>query len=244
MAAAFLFDLDGTLLDFEGASHRALNTALRPHSASFRDDEPVSWALQARVVGTPEENWTRVILHEVGLADHVSPRAFANSYHESVAEAYETTPLMPGALELVRGLRARFPSTKLAIATSSVRRNFDRKMAFHSELLALFDAVVTGAEVPAGRGKPAPDIFIEAARRLGADPRKCVVFEDAPSGVRAGKAAGALVVAVPDWHFAAVNGDKFHEADLVVPDFVGFLDRYVEALKKWMSEEGRAEGSE
>ena len=69
-------------------------------------------------------------------------------------------------------------------------------MAHHAEILALVDAVVTGDEVR--RGKPAPDIFVEAARRLGCAPRRCVVFEDAPAGVQGAHGAGCACVALPD----------------------------------------------
>ncbi|CAK9014523.1 unnamed protein product [Durusdinium trenchii] len=87
----------------------------------------------------------------------------------------------------------------MAIATSSPRTSFNQKMLYHKEILSLMDAVVTGDEVK--NGKPAPDIFQEAARRLGKNASKCVVFEDSPLGIRGAQAAGALTVALPDPRF-------------------------------------------
>ena len=240
----FLFDLDGTLLAFETASHAALNAALRgvplprgsvgvtrttttttTTTSTDAAAEPVSWRIHASIVGTKEEDWSREVLRAVGVDEaSLTPKEFARRWHEEIDAALGEMELMPGALELVRGLRRRFPRARMAIATSSVRGNFAKKMRRHAELLVEMDAVVTGDQVE--RGKPAPDIFVEAARRIGVDPSRCVVFEDAPAGVRAGQAAGAMVVAVPDPRFAEWNAPKFASADVVVSSLEGFLDKW------------------
>mmetsp|Transcript_110332 Transcript_110332/g.307405 ORF Transcript_110332/g.307405 Transcript_110332/m.307405 type:complete len:137 (-) Transcript_110332:78-488(-) len=128
---------------------------------------------------------------------------------------------MRGAVELVERLSAL--DVRMAIATSSPRAAFDKKMAHQPWLLAPMSAVVTGDDPEVMRGKPAPDIFLEAARRLGADPADCVVFEDAPSGVRAGHEAGAYTVAIPDDRFLG-TGD-FSPAD-----------RILASLEEWVAE--------
>ena len=84
----------------------------------------------------------------------------------------------------------------MAIATSSPRHSFDKKMKYHQNILASMSAVVTGDEC--AHGKPAPDIFLEAARRLGCDPKQCIVFEDSPLGIEGAQRAGCRTVALPD----------------------------------------------
>ena len=84
-------------------------------------------------------------------------------------------------------------------------------------MFAHMKAIVAGDDPAVKNGKPAPDIYLEAARRLNVDPKECLVFEDALSGVRSGKAAGCHVVAIPDSRFSKEEKDKFlQEADQVV----------------------------
>jgi pseudouridine-5'-monophosphatase len=185
----FLFDLDGTLLDFEGASHLALNSPLE------KLGKHVDWALHASICGKPAHYWSKEVLNRLEVTE-MSPDEFSREFHEHIKLAFPTMTLMPGALAIVKRLRALFPEAGFAIATSSERHSFDVKMSFHPELLSYFDVIVTGNEIP--RGKPNPDIFLEAARRLGVEPHRCAVFEDAPSGAQAGRRAGATVIAIPD----------------------------------------------
>ncbi|CAE7195519.1 GPP1 [Symbiodinium sp. CCMP2592] len=189
---AVIFDLDGTLIDYEGASHEALEAPL------LRRDKALSWDLHGKIVGTKTEDWSRKILQDVSMdPGALTPEAYVQEYLEEIKALYSKIPAWPGTLPLLRALKkAGFP---MAIATSSPRISFDEKMKYHQEILDLMDAVVTGDEV--ARGKPAPDIFEEAARRLGKDSRKCVVFEDSPLGIAGGQAAGCLTAALPDPRF-------------------------------------------
>ncbi|CAE7471935.1 GPP1 [Symbiodinium natans] len=186
---AIIFDLDGTLIDYEGASHEALEAPLQ------RRGKTLSWDLHGKIVGTKTEDWSRKILQDVGLTpDILTPEAYVKEYLEDIKALYSKILAWPGTLPLLRSLKkAGFP---MAIATSSPRVSFDQKMRYHQEILDLMDAVVTGDEV--AKGKPAPDIFLEAARRLGKESRKCIVFEDSPLGVAGGQAAGCLTAALPD----------------------------------------------
>jgi len=91
----------------------------------------------------------------------------------------------------------------MAIATSSRMSGVEKKKTRHERyLFEHIDVIVTGDDPAVGNGKPAPDMYLEAARRLGVDPTECLVFEDALSGVKSGKAAGCQVVAVPDPRFS------------------------------------------
>lgn len=84
-------------------------------------------------------------------------------------------------------------------------------------------AIVAGDDPAVKNGKPAPDIYLEAAKRLNVDPKECLVFEDALSGVRSGKAAGCRVVAIPDCRFSAEEKIQFEkEADVVLEDLWSF----------------------
>lgn len=137
----------------------------------------------------------------------VSVEAFQQLALEGQLREMAKCELMPGARRVVEGLaRAGVP---LAVATSSARITFDEKSRRHADVFALMTAIVTGDDPAVKNSKPAPDIFLEAARRLGADPASCLVFEDSPNGVRAALAANMQVVWVPDpaFDFAADHHD-------------------------------------
>ena len=118
-------------------------------------------------------------------------------------------PLIDGAVEAVERLAARWP---LGLASSSNRPLIDLVLDV-SGLARLFRATVSSEEV--ARGKPAPDVFLEAARRLGVPPERCAVVEDSANGIRAGRATGMLVVTIPNPHFPP-DDDALAAADVVL----------------------------
>lgn len=212
---AVLFDMDGVLLDSERPSLALLGARLRAHGVDVDERELRS------VCGRP-----RAYLH-----DFLAPRlravgvetdAFVADYDarkEAALRAGEIRPF-PAALPLLRGLRAR--GWRLALATSTERPRMLARLA-STGILELFDAVVTGDEVV--RGKPAPDIFLLAAERVGADPGRCWVVEDSVAGVEAGRAGGMRV--------AAVAGTFDAEALLAADHVVGDLGELVAWLDAW-----------
>jgi HAD superfamily hydrolase (TIGR01509 family) len=122
----------------------------------------------------------------------------------------EAPPLLPGAVDAVRRVGAWVP---LAIASSSNRELIDVVLRM-SGLAADFSATVSSEEVT--RGKPSPDVYLEAAHRLGVDAARCGAVEDSHNGIRSAKAAGMWVVAVPNPHYPP-DDEALALADVVVP---------------------------
>lgn len=109
---------------------------------------------------------------------------------------YPQAQFLPGVIRLTKHLyQNQIPS---AIATSSSRHHFNMKTIHHQQWLSLFDCFVLGDDPEIRQGKPAPDIFLIAAKRLGANPEQCLVFEDSIAGMEAALAAKMSVVAIPD----------------------------------------------
>ena len=111
----------------------------------------------------------------------------------------------------------------MAIATSSRKEAVDKKATNHSDMFRHISTIVAGDHPAVKSGKPAPDIYLEAARQLGVEPSECLVVEDALSGVRSGKAAGCTVVAVPDARFTEDEKAIFAtESDFVLESLWDF----------------------
>ncbi|MDI5966197.1 HAD family hydrolase [Streptantibioticus silvisoli] len=182
---AVIFDLDGTLVDSEPLYYEAGRRTLAAHGVTG-----FSWERHLRFVGVGTEDTLRSLRAEYGLAAPVADLlAEMDGHYLALAP---DAALLDGAVALARRLAAA--GHPLAVASGSSRAAIDAALA-GSGLAPLFGAVVSAQEVD--RGKPAPDVFVEAARRLGADAAHCVVVEDSPPGVRAAAAAGMRCVAAP-----------------------------------------------
>ena len=127
-------------------------------------------------------------------------------------------PLKEGALEFLEQLRTE--GIRAGIATSNSRQLVDSVLKARG-IDRYFSSVVTGCEVKAG--KPAPDIYLQAARNLGVSPEACMVFEDVPAGIRAGKRAGMTVTAVADEFSAGLSDEKRRLADYYIEDYRAML---------------------
>ena len=132
-------------------------------------------------------------------------------------EKFPGCEAMPGAEALVRELNAM--GIPMALATSSYRDLYELKIQRHRDWFDLFDGVVTGDDPEVGSAKPAPDIFLTAARRIGVQPDTSLVFEDAPSGLQAGIAAGMKVLCVPDPN---MDRSRYNDATLVLDSLLDF----------------------
>lgn len=180
---ACVFDLDGVLVDSEPVWEEVRRAFVADHGGAWQPDT------QSRLMGMSTPEWA-AYLHELGV--DLPPEDIARGVVDQMAARYrDEVPLMPGAVEAVRRLSER---TTLGLASSSPRRLIDVVLDA-AGLTESFAATVSTEEVP--RGKPAPDGYLEAARRIGADPGGCVAVEDSSNGLRSAYAAGMRVIAVP-----------------------------------------------
>ncbi|MBN2382360.1 HAD-IA family hydrolase [bacterium] len=183
-----IFDLDGVLLDTEMMYTVAAQEFLEPFGYEF------TWSLKEKMMGHTELEAAAILVEE--LDPPFTPQEFVESRTRILETMYPRAELKPGVDALVRYLAER--GVPQAIATSCPRASFELKMTLHQDLLPYFQVIVTGDDPELEHGKPAPDIYLLAARRLRACPSSCLVFEDSLSGVQAGLAAGMRVWAVPD----------------------------------------------
>ncbi|KAK9830894.1 hypothetical protein WJX81_002312 [Elliptochloris bilobata] len=187
---AVIFDMDGLLLNTEVFYTIVQEQCLRRFGISF------TFELKKKMMGKKALDAAKVLIEETGLQSRLTPEEFLQEREAKLDLLFPTAELMPGAERLLWHLHTH--SVPFALATSSHERHYAVKTQRHIELFSLFSHRVTGDQV--ARGKPEPDIFLAAAAGFSppvpAD--RCLVFEDAPTGVVAAKAAGMSVVMVPD----------------------------------------------
>lgn len=190
-----IFDMDGLLLDTEKIYERILGDVCKSYNS------PYPWATRMRVLGTTEQRTVSIIVNDLKLSCTVDD--FLKKFREKQLLELGGAPLLKGAERLVRHLHQH--NIPIALATSSGADSVEVKIKNHQELFALFNHKVMGSsDAEVKEGKPAPDIFLVAAKRFPDSPKpdQCLVFEDAPNGVTAGVSAGMQVVMVPDPHIS------------------------------------------
>lgn len=188
-----IFDMDGLLLDTEKFYTEVQEIILARYNKTF------DWSLKAKMMGKKAIEAARVFVEETGISDTLTAEDFLVEREAQLQSMFPTSELMPGASRLIRHLHEK--GIPFALATGSHKRHFELKTQRHGELFSLMHHVVLGDDPEVKQGKPSPDIFLAAAKRFeGApiDPKKILVFEDAPAGVLAAKNAGMSVVMVPD----------------------------------------------
>ncbi len=184
---AFIFDMDGLLLDTEGVYKRSWTEAARRLGFDLTDE--IYLMLIGITVADSEKRLVEVFGPRFPLDEF---RKDARSRYEAIVET-EGIPLKPGVREMLEW--ARHKNIPCAVATSTVSAEAQARLAKHG-ILKEFRHLIGGEMI--NRGKPHPDIFLRAAEALGIDPSHCLVFEDAHSGVRAAKAANMQVLLIPD----------------------------------------------
>jgi HAD superfamily hydrolase (TIGR01509 family) len=199
---AVVFDLDGLLLDTEQLWDEVRESLARERGGRWSEHA------QADMMGMSSPEWSRYMHDVVGLAE--SPDEIAAEVVRRMEARYrERLPLVPGAREAVERLAARWP---LGLASSSNRPLID--LALEVGGLARFFAATVSSEEVTG-GKPAPDVYLEACRRLGVQPARAAAIEDSRSGIRSAKSAGLRVIAIPNAHFPP-DEDSLALADRVL----------------------------
>lgn len=208
MIKAVIFDMDGVIVDSEPV-HFQVERAL------FADlGIELSRKMHDAFVGTtPEAMWGE-LKRKYGFAESIEEMEAARV--RRIREAFENgeVRLVKGCVDLIK--RLHFEKFRLGLASSSPREHIDAVLQ-RFDLVQFFDVVLSGEEV--SNGKPAPDIFLEAAKRLGVDAAECLVIEDSRNGVSAAKAAGMKCVGFQN---PASGEQDLSKADEIIEDFGDF----------------------
>ncbi len=188
MIEAVVFDLDGVLLDSEQVWDEVREQLTRERGGSWHE------SAQRDMMGMSSPEWSRYMHDVLGLPE--PPEEISAEVVRRLEQWYRNQlPLLDGARDAVERLAARWP---LGLASSSNREIIDLVLEV-SGLARFFRATVSSEEV--ARGKPTPDVYLEAARQLKVGPESCAAVEDSNNGIRSAKAAGMRVIAIPNPHF-------------------------------------------
>jgi HAD superfamily hydrolase (TIGR01509 family) len=202
MIEAVVFDLDGVIVDSEQVWDAAREALARERGGRWHE------RAQQDMMGMSSSEWSRYMHDVIGLKD--PPEEISAEVVRRLEATYrKELPLIDGAPEAVARLAERWP---LGVASSSNRPIIDLVLEL-AGLDRFFKATVSSEEV--ARGKPSPDVYLEAARRLGADPAKTAAIEDSRNGIMSAKAAGMRVIAVPNERFPP-GAEALAEADVVL----------------------------
>ena len=202
MTRAVVFDLDGVIVDSEQVWDEVRERYARERGGTYSERSTRD------MMGMSSVEWSRYMVDVVGVPG--TPEQVNDDIVRLMLERYgEAPPLIPGAVDAVRRIAARWP---LAIASSS-NPELIEVVVHAAGLDDAFPIRVSSQEVP--RGKPAPDVYLEAARRLAVDPAACGAVEDSHNGIRSARAAGMRVVAVPNPHFPP-DDEAMAAADVVI----------------------------
>jgi HAD superfamily hydrolase (TIGR01509 family) len=200
---AVVFDMDGVIVDSEQVWDDVREVLAHERGGRWHD------RAQGDMMGMSSNEWSLYMHDVIGLPE--SPEEINDEVVRRMLERYERElPLLPGAVDAVRRLAPHFT---LGLASSSNRPLIDGVLRA-AGIADLFAATVSSEEV--GRGKPAPDVYLEALRRLGVAPERAAAVEDSSNGLRAAKAAGMTVVAYPNRHYPPAD-DALALADVVLP---------------------------
>ena len=211
--SCLIYDLDGLLLDTE-----SIYTFVTQEIVS-KYDKVFDWSIKKKIIGRRSLQAAEIIIESLKLP--ITPQEYLDLRKNDLIEKLKNSQPMPGAKEITK----HFYENQItqAIATSSASPMFEAKKENNKKWFSQFDLIVRGDDPELKEGKPAPDIFLIVAKRLGLHPENCLVLEDAPSGVEAALAAGMSVVAVPDPH---LNHYYYRNASQVIHSLNEFDPEY------------------
>jgi HAD superfamily hydrolase (TIGR01509 family) len=182
---AIVFDLDGVLIQSEELWDAVRERYVRERGGRYDSQ------VQRAMMGMSAPEWSRFLHEDAGVSEE--PEDINRDVVERMLEAYRhELPLLPGAVDAVRRTADVFP---LGLASSSNRVIFEEVLRL-AGIADCFEATVSSEEVE--RGKPAPDVYLEAAHRLGVEPDRCAAVEDSHAGLRSAHDAGMRVIAIPN----------------------------------------------
>jgi HAD superfamily hydrolase (TIGR01509 family) len=212
---AIVFDLDGVIVQSEEVWDEVREAYVRERGGRY-DAE-----VQRALMGMSSTEWSRYLHDAAGVPDE--PRAINEEVVRRMLAAYrEHLPLIDGAVEAVQRLATRYP---LGLASSSNRELIDAVLLV-AGLAQYFRATVSSEEV--AHGKPAPDVYLEAARRLGVDTSRCAAIEDSHGGIRSAKAAGMHVIAIPNPSYPP-DQESLAQADVTIGSLAELTPELVDA---------------
>jgi HAD superfamily hydrolase (TIGR01509 family) len=185
---AVIFDLDGVLVDSEAVWDDVRREFTEENGGRWHENA------QREMMGMSSVEWSTYVRDRLGVA--MEPKQISAAVADRVEDVYrERLPLLPGAVESVKALSAEW---LLGLASSSNRHVIDLVLEL-AGMADAFEATVSSEEV--GAGKPAPDVYLEDAKRLGVSASVCAAIEDSTNGIRSARAAGMSVIAVPNRDF-------------------------------------------
>lgn len=205
-----IYDMDGLLLDTESLHERVNREVARRYGKTFTTEAKMA------IAGRPTLDSARILVELLEFP--ISAEEYLVERNRLLYPLYGTARVLPGTVELIKHFASH--NVPQAIASSSSQHHFEMKTANHGEWLKLIETIVLGDDPELERGKPAPDIFLLTAKRLNANPERCLVFEDSVAGTKAAIAAGMAVVAIPD---AICDRQLFKDADLVLNSMREFV---------------------
>lgn len=201
MIKAIIFDMDGLMIDSEPSHLLASNKVFQNFNVQLSEEE------NSRYIGLPDIDMAKDIV--VRYSFPISPQELVKRKQAEFRSILDKgISVLPGLMQLLEGLKKK--KFKIGIASSSVL--VEIKAAIKGLKIEKYFGTYASAE-EVKKGKPSPDVYLLAAKRLKIDPKDCLVLEDAPSGVKAGKAAGMTVFAIPSQY---TKGKDFSQADKVL----------------------------
>jgi len=211
--SCLIYDMDGLLLDTEGIYTEVTQQIVGEYGKVF------DWSVKGKIIGRRSIQAAEIIVESLDLP--ISPQDYLDSRKDVLLEKFKDTEALPGAKEMTTHFfKLGIPQ---ALATSSSSPMFEAKFEKHKKWFSQFAQIVKGDDPELKEGKPAPDIFLLAAKRLRVDPAECLVFEDAPTGTEAALAAGMSVVVVPDPN---MNHCHYKNASQIISSLKDFDPEY------------------